>query len=60
MYLRAIIVRAAVLLIIAGLCPSGTSMAEDPPITRELLDSWERSVQPPTEAEFALYDPPIS
>jgi predicted kinase len=33
---------------------------EDPPITRELLDSWERSVQPPTEAEFALYDPPIS
>lgn len=33
---------------------------EDPPITRELLDRWERSVQPPTEAEFALYDPPIS
>jgi predicted kinase len=33
---------------------------EDPPITRELLDSWERSVQPPTEAEFALYDPPLA
>ena len=33
--------------------------AETPPITRELLDSWERSVQPPTESEFALYDPPM-
>ena len=36
MYLPAIIVRAAVPLIIAGLCPSGTSLAEEPPITRNV------------------------
>lgn len=31
---------------------------ENPPLTRELFDEWERNVQPPTGAEFALYDPP--
>jgi hypothetical protein len=36
MYLPAIIVRAAVPLIIAGLCPSETSLAEEPPITRNV------------------------
>ena len=32
--------------------------AENPPITRELLDSWERAFQMPNEAELALYDAP--
>jgi predicted kinase len=34
--------------------------AETPPVTRELLDSWERAFQPPTDAEVALYDPPVA
>ena len=33
---------------------------ETPPVTRELLDSWERAFQMPNDAELALYDAPTA
>ena len=33
---------------------------ENPPLTRDLLDSWERAFQMPNDSEFALYDAPTA
>jgi len=32
---------------------------EDPPITREQVESWVKHIQVPNDAEFALFDTPI-
>lgn len=34
--------------------------AEDPPITREDITEWRTHLDRPTDAELALFDPPIN